>query len=258
MENKLLELKPEFKVEKVEERTYRYLISGQKCHGVTSVLSMLAKPWLVPWATKQALNHVKMAIERRMLGAESLDITITPEWIDGIITEAKLIPKKITIKSADIGTRAHARIDSIIKGLEVGDMEEDIKVPVQAFRNWWADSGIELVASEVVVGSQHMSCGGTLDAIGKKDGKYILLDWKTSNQMSVEYKFQVAAYAEFLYCTYHIDVDSALIVRFGKTVPDFEVVDLNRAELDKYFDGFDYLNYVYQIINTKEEKVKKL
>ena len=116
-------------------------------------------------------------------------------------------------------------------------MPDELAGPVRAFRDWWKSCGIELVRGETPVASVEHGYGGTLDALGRRAGQYVVLDWKTSNGIYTEYALQTAAYVHALRETYGLACNSAIIVRFGKKLPvEFEFREL--ADVALSFQAF--------------------
>lgn len=204
--------------------------------GVTGHLQILNKPALVGWAKKESLLLVQSALTEQI----NSDIKITPEWIDDLIKRAKKRPDNIKDAAADLGTRVHEFIDLIIHGKEPKDLKDippDLDAPVTAFKTWWKNSGIELVMGDTKVASLIYEFGGSLDALGRRNGSYIILDWKTSNAIYSEYSLQVSAYAQAFAETYGIFVQEAIICRFGKKLPiDFETRKV--GDIDRSFRAF--------------------
>lgn len=205
--------------------------------GVTGFLSVINKPALVPWAKREALSSVENALVKRLEGCEAAIVELNKGWIREILQEARKRPDALKDEAAGLGTQAHAFIDKIIHGVEPADVPVEIAAPVQAFKDWWKGSGIQLVMGDTPVASREHGYGGSLDALGWRDGKYVILDWKTSSGIYTEYALQVAAYAQAFRETYGIDCDEAVIVRFGKKLPvDFEKKEL--ADLRLSFEAF--------------------
>lgn len=217
--------------------------------GVTGFLSVINKPALVPWAKKEALSLVETALVKRLEGCDAAIVELNKGWIREIVSEARKRPEVLKDQAADLGSQAHAFIDRIIRNEEPANVPLEIAAPVQAFREWWKGSGIELVIGDTPVASREYGYGGSLDALGRKDGKFIVLDWKTSNAIYPEYALQVAAYAQALRETYGIECAEAIIVRFGKKLPiDFEKKEL--ADLNLSF-------YAFLAAKTLKESLEK-
>ena len=235
-------LKPKFRVDLVVAgRSHLYdVVRGdrkKRLPGVTGVLSVIAKPALIPWAKKEALASVETAIMKRLDGRASAAVEIDREWIGQVLQEAKKRPDKIKDQAAAFGTHAHALIDRIILGDEPAEIPPEVAGPVHAFKDWWRSSGIELVMGDTKVASPEYGYGGSLDALGRRNGRYVILDWKTSNGIYTEYALQVAAYAQAFRETYGVPCSEAIIVRFGKKLPiEFEYKEL--ADLDLSLSAF--------------------
>lgn len=233
-------LMPLYRVELVAEKKkhfYDVYLDGdeqpsRRLNGVTGCLDVIAKPALIPWAKKEALSLVELALVKQM----NAPITITPDWIQQLICDAKRRPDRIKEDAAALGTDIHAIIDKLVHG-EAVQYPEEYAPAVQAFQQWWFDSGIELVMGDTKVASVLHGYGGSLDALGRRNGQYIILDWKTSNGIWPEYALQVAAYAQAFYETFGIYAQEGIIVRFGKKLPiEFEAKKIR--DLDVSFQAF--------------------
>ncbi|MBI4676119.1 MAG: PD-(D/E)XK nuclease family protein [Elusimicrobia bacterium] len=235
-------LQPLYKVDLVVEgNSHLYDVAwngGQDRYpGVTGMLSVINKPALVPWAKREALSLVEAALMTRLDGRRSARIVLNKAWISSVLIEAKKRPDKLKTEAADLGSQAHAFIDRIIRGEEPGKVPPEIEAPVRAFRDWWKSTKIELLLGDTKVASREHKFGGSLDALGRRNGKLVILDWKTSNGIYAEYALQVAAYAQAFKETYGIACDEAVIVRFGKKLPvDFERKEI--ADLNRSFEAF--------------------
>lgn len=205
--------------------------------GVTGFLGVINKPALVPWAKREALSMVEKALVDRLAGQGSAPIELTRPWIKSVLEEASKRPKQITEEAADLGTQAHAMIDLIVRGQEAAELPEAIQAPVNAFREWWKSSGIQIVLGDTKVASRKFGYGGSLDALGWRNGKFLILDWKTSSGLYNEYALQVAAYAQAFSETYGCICEEAIVVRFGKKWPiEFEKKQV--ADLQFSFRAF--------------------
>lgn len=238
MNSALLPLQPIYQVNLVvegREHLYDVTIDNQTTRypGVTGFLSIINKPALVPWAKKEALSLVEGALVKRLDGKNSARIVLNKAWIDNLLYDAKKRPDLLKDQAADLGTKAHSFIDLIIHGQEPKEVPSEIEGPVKAFKDWWKSSGIELVLGDTKVASPIYEFGGSLDALGIRNGRYIILDWKTSGGIYSEYALQVAAYGQAFTETYGVECSEAVIVRFSKKLPVLfekkEVADLKRA-----------------------------
>lgn len=150
-------------------RDYRNA-DGQKLKGVTTILSVLAKPALIGWAYKQGLSNVPIY--------ESRD------------------------KAADAGTYAHLLVEHHLKGLpdppanglpkEVVEKAESCYI---AFLDWEKAHSFQVVESEVELISEEYQYGGTID-VGAIVNELGIVDIKTSKDIYLEMRCQVAAYGK--------------------------------------------------------------
>lgn len=237
-------MKPKYNVELIKKGRSRYYevtnapgVEGSLKYGsVSSCLTVIAKPALIPWAKKEALLSVESELKRRMKNKDKARITLNDVWISEMLLAAKKQPDKIKDDAAEFGTQSHDYIEKIINGKDL-KVPEKFSGPVEAFKEWWIGSGMEFVMAETSVASVNYGYGGRLDAVGMRHGHYVLLDWKTGNGIYDEAALQVGAYANALKETYGIEVKEAIIVRFGKKLPiEFEVKEL--MDIDQSFNGF--------------------
>lgn len=144
--------------------------AGKIVPGVTTVISLLAKPALVGWAWK--------------LGVQGQDMN------------------KVRDMAADIGTCAHYLCECYLKG-ETPDLQhftqfilgEGTKL-FNAFKDWWERQDIQVIVSEENVVSENWDYGGCIDIVANHYGKVSLLDIKTSKGIYAEYRIQLAAYEQ--------------------------------------------------------------
>lgn len=90
----------------------------------------------------------------------------------------------------------------------------------------------------MVVYSHEHQYAGAVDAVARFDGKIIVMDWKTGNQIHQEYALQVAAYAK-AYEEMHPGqkVNQGWIVRFDKQkkkAAQVRIID----DIDETFEAF--------------------
>ena len=237
-----MEIKAKYKVElKVKGRGHFFDVEREgmdtvRYGGVTGFLGVINKPALIPWAKREALRMVEEELRRRMKGKDKARITLNDKWIAEMLLSAKKEPDKIKDDAAEFGTQSHDYIEKIIKG-EQFEVPAKFSGPVDAFKKWWVESRMEFVMAETAVASTVYKYGGKLDAVGFRDGRYILLDWKTGKGIYDEAALQVGAHANALEETYGIEVKEAIVVRFGKTLPiEFEVKEL--LDINRSFGGF--------------------
>ncbi len=231
---------PRFTVElevKNKKHFYRVTTGGDTFvfPGTTGYLGIINKPALIPWAKKEALAIVKAELCKRL--ADDNETIIDAEWIDRVFVLGLARPDKIKDDAADLGTLVHQYIDQIIQGKMPPDLTPEMEPAITAFINWWKESNIELVMGDTKVASLIHNYGGSLDALGRQNGEYVILDWKTSNGVYDEYALQVSAYWKAFAETYGPTCARGYIVRFSKKLPiEFQVKEI--ADLETSFEAF--------------------
>ena len=211
---------PKYKVTRDEKHIYTIEYKDKKTivPGTTGMLNIVGSEdktnRLMGWAKKNCLLKVAEHIRAFMANP----ITIDEAWIEAVRKSAWKRDRDLLKAAGDIGTAVHLCIDKFIDGKDP-ETNEKTKPGFDNFMLWLKMSGIKLIKGDTFVGSLEHSFGGALDAIGEKDGKLILLDWKTSNYLNDTYSLQAAGYAVAFEETYGLKIDRAFVCRFGKEVP---------------------------------------
>ena len=113
-----------------------------------------------------------------------------------------LDPRKELKKAGNIGTLAHEMIEKF----ETGDSvvldkysPQEISQAKQAYYNffdWREQNKLEIFKTELKLVSEKYQYGGTFDAAGWLNGRFVLIDYKTSNNAYTEFLIQMAAYKQ--------------------------------------------------------------
>lgn len=173
--------------------------AGLRLPGVTTVLGMLNKPALLKWAWTLGRDGIELEAARQ--GA------------------------------ADIGTVAHALCEAHLRGMEfeagniAPEMLSKAETSFLRFLEFWDKEGFRVVATELVMVSEAMQVGGTLDVLAQRpNGRLVLADLKTSKAIYDEMLVQTATYAAMYEEIHRRPVDEVFVVRIGKeTADDLEV-----------------------------------
>jgi len=189
------------------------LPNGEIVPSVTQILNaVIAKPGLQKWANQLGLNNKNINDESRA--------------------------------TLDIGKLLHAYIQADLEGAvvdEVGYTQEQINLAKQSFAQYlrWKDSRqIKTIKTEYVTVSEKYRFGGTIDALLEIDGELTLLDWKTSNYISLDYKLQIAAYL-YLLNEQNIMPSRVGVLRLPKTDGGFEYYEADaNAHMQKYGEAW--------------------
>lgn len=197
-----------------------YLQDGTQVPGVTTILGVVSKPALYRWYNR--------------MGLQGID---TAKYVD---------------VAANIGTVAHYLIECDIAG-RVPDTSEYAPAEVNQAENGylrWLDfkKGLDFVpiASEYQLVSEEHRYGGTLDVYCKIEGKYTVLDIKTSGSgIYPEMRVQAVAYARMLQENGK-PVENILIVRVGKD-ENGGVETAEVGDWEKHFDFFLTARKLYEL-----------
>lgn len=154
--------------------------------------------------------------------------------------------------AASVGTLVHSMVEASIHGTAQpptdGFTPEQLLQAangLQAFKDWYAGSTVEIEGTEMQLVSEAHQFGGTPDAIGIANGKRCILDWK-SGGVYQDALIQVAAYGQ-LWNEHHHDkpVEGYHIVRFAKETGDF--VHRYFADLSEAWEQFLLFRRAYEI-----------
>ena len=110
--------------------------------------------------------------------------------------------KEISEKSAEFGTAVHEAVEKILVGQRPGDMSPGIVPSVRGFLEFLKTSGIKLRVNPEhverrICNTEHRYAG-TIDAMAEIDGRFGVLDIKTSEAVYRDYGIQTSAYMDAL------------------------------------------------------------
>lgn len=203
-----------------------YTKDGVLVPGVTTVIGVLAKHALIPWANKLGLQGIEVG-----------------KYVDSL---------------ADIGTLAHRIIEAYLKKETVDFSEYTPKQKEMAensakkFFDWEKKNDFKIISSELQLVSEKNFFGGTCDIYADLNGKKTLIDIKTSKACYSEHFTQVAAYAILLEENGY-QVEDAKILRIGREEAEgFDVKDVPLIEIHK--EKFLACLKILQIDNRLKER----
>ncbi len=212
---------------------------------VTTVLGVIAKPALIPWARNVALQDVRDTLYEHL---DSGGQDINELWVDGIIEQARQRPDQVRDEAADFGTASHTLIEQIILGEEPEVLPEFAQV-VANFTEWRRKAHLDIHLTETTVYSAKYHYAGSMDAVAYRGKALVVIDWKTSNGLYREHALQVAAYAKALEEMTGQPVKEAWAVRFGKKGPEFEARKV--LDLEDAFIAFRAALYLWKAMRRK-------
>lgn len=181
-----------------DEATHRYFMDGKLMTGCTTILGVMAKPALIPWAAKMVTEFIKEKCEFIENSHEDRDgnyYLVSPEELE----EARTAHTKFRDKRAEEGTDLHAVAEKWIKEcIEMTDGAPSVPAPkeIEGFANWAHVEGIRFKNSEVKLYSKSLFVAGTADFIFEKGGKLFVGDIKNKKKIyGREPFFQCAGYS---------------------------------------------------------------
>ena len=158
---------------------------GEEVPSATTILKILNKPQLVRWANHLGWNHLH---------------------VDAVLNESSIM-----------GTRVHYLINAILSNnyvIYIDDGEIPIKLLysyITRFKMWLNTNTVEPILLEKSLTSDLF--GGTIDFYGKINGKFTVLDFKTSKKIRMSMFFQLALYVILLEeLGYQVDQVGILLV----------------------------------------------
>ena len=201
---------------------------------MSTMLSIINKPALVPWAEKTMANwltkHMSQVDVRRDLynfftsEYADMDFDRPPmdeweerlkdkwyedydQWMANVAWSMRDSLNKTKGDAADRGNEVHDMLCSILKDLpshekiraHMGVMlepESDVHCRVADGLKFILDNGYEVAGSEMVVWDENTMLAGTCDlAAYAPDGRLVIWDWKTGSGPWWEMALQLGAYA---------------------------------------------------------------
>ena len=174
---------------------YGYEITGKgrsrRLRRVTTLLSGLPKPALVPWAAKSV---AEFAVEHK------------DEWSGLPKADAiKLLkgsPYSKRDAAGDRGSAIHAALEAVVKDTPLPEgLTEDEDACAAAAMGFLGELGGTFLATELIVFNFTVGYAGTLDLWHcADDGTTSIIDWKSSKAVYPDHGVQQAAYANCEYC----------------------------------------------------------
>ena len=177
-----------------DEKTHSYTLGGKKMTGVTTVIGVLAKPALIGWAAKMAIEYVKDNGEVDEEG----EYHVTPE----ILEHAKSAHTRKKEEAGTHGTDAHSLIEEYInfclankgKPFALGKRAEI--AGIKQFVDWAVKDVDNFLFAERRMFNKEMFVAGTADfGCVLKTGQKLMGDFKTSSGIyGIDYYLQCAGY----------------------------------------------------------------
>jgi hypothetical protein len=271
-----------------EEHSYSRLTAEGEVliPGVTTVVKIIDKSAaLTQWAANMATGYIRLKLSE-LAGVFALEnpgqtrLFGIPE-VELLLEEARYHYKDIRDQAGDVGKLAHHCLEkSIKKALEAdGVVKELVDTPedekarscVQAALDWMLAHRVRWIATERKVYSRQYDYAGTEDGRAYVSGcgdplccptpfedVLSVIDWKSSNRLYDEYRFQTAAYEHADEEELGVDIKERWILRLGKEDGEFEPWHLTEDEFEHDFqtflDALDLYNDIEKLKQTTRDK----
>jgi hypothetical protein len=241
---------------------------GFELPSVTTVLSVLGKPALVPWAAKterELVREASASLYDDLAGTPKMKRLAYLATLDARLGKERAYKKELSA-AAEIGTAAHKLIEWNLRrelGQHVGPepkVGERSLWAFMAFEDWKRSVDLKPVTMEQTVYSRNHGYAGTLDLLAEVKGIVTLVDFKTSKAIYPEASLQLAAYAIALEEMGHWKAEQGMVVRLPKAESDpaFETLTVEPfADLFPLFLSALQLWKWMQIQEAKRTKPKK-
>lgn len=213
---------------RTKAHTQYYLNTGDSVVGVTTALSILAKPALVAWSNK--------------LGLQGID------------------SNKVKNQAGDVGTITHLLIMAHLTKTEIDLTEysqQDIATAqacLKSYLEWEKSHQVEPLIVEKPLVSDIYGYGGTPDCLAKVNGELELIDFKTSNAIWNDYYYQLSAYRQLCIEQGYKDLKRARILRFAKD-DSGEFEDRLITKFDHEFELFLHCLSIWNLLKVMKRKL---
>lgn len=230
--------------------------------GVSTITHIVDKSSaLIPWGVKMSMEKLLRLIPILTLPTGEKHVgALTLDELNRLIVEAKTAPKDKLEEAGDIGSIAHAWLETYAKSQIAGTdeykslvwpLDEKATSCCRAGLKWITDHNVRFTYAERKVYSCKHNYAGTLDAIGLVDScsdplccperfvdRLSLIDWKSSNYLYIEYLFQTAGYEHAVEEELKLDIVDRWVNRLGKLDGEYEPWHIGPEGFKEDFDGF--------------------
>jgi hypothetical protein len=162
-------------------KNHVHKLDGKNLTGITTILSVINKPYLIQWSANVACEYVKDNLK---------DL----KDMDEVLENAKVAHTKKKEKAGGIGTKVHEAVENYIKSEEVKSDDKLVQKCLDNFISWAKEDKVEFIESEKNLYSRKYWLGGIVDFVCRIDGEIWIGDVKTSSGIYPENFLQMAGY----------------------------------------------------------------
>ena len=238
-----LMLLPEYRNVTVKPRARDYLIDGNRYRRVSTMLGIINKPLLIPWAKRITLERVDEILRNTDVQEGLREIFLRPnstdiedeyrKWVDRVIAAGKAASDEVRDKAADRGKSIHEQVEDLLGSAPVRyEPRPEARHALRFIRQ----HQITIEALETTVWNDEWEIAGTFDGVGRlPDGRRIIWDWKTGSGPWWEMALQLGAYGHMLERLTGEEVAAAHIVKLHPDdYEEFPVLDFADAKVAFY------------------------
>ncbi len=216
---------------------------------------------LVPWACKMMMQKLFTLVPKTVTKSGTEAVIMPYADFEKAVQDAKTAHKDKLEDAGNVGNHVHDWVERYIQLRIGGHPTEEIlsQFPFDpraengctAALAWMEAHHVRWIATEKKIYSREFQIPGTMDGIALTDSctnpgccgegfkdHLSVIDWKTSNQLYIEYVMQVSTYEVAEREENGTQYDDAWIIRLGKEDGEFEPWHLDREGLNLGWKAF--------------------
>lgn len=209
---------------------------------------------LLDWSKREVVKKMNTMLNNYL----SEGFELNRNGIDYVCTQAINEPDRQKDEAADKGSEFHDNCELGLLGKEYKKLPR-----VMEFMKFWEDSGYLLISTEIPLiwrGPDGTGFGGKCDVLAYKDGKFILLDLKSSKAIHMSYGMQLSSYGQCMLQMANIVISEYRILHYPdmNVLSDTQKKDFNKRgnnvlckNMDIAFERFLELLKLYNTRNSK-------
>lgn len=233
------------------------------------------------WACNEMANSILSGFFGENINVKALAENLEDPLLDRQVTVTikEIIASRMAWRNKqdtakDVGTQVHEYCENFARAMmkeedapEIPkDIPEQVLNGINGFIEWVTAHDVEFKECEIMLYSKKHNYVGRTDVIASVDGKLLLLDYKTANDIYDEHKDQVCGYLqayneekEYIKAKTkqaYKKLEGAAIIQFNKDNGEFHYVELQKEEIKLCTAKFLALNEALKTIKAYD-KFKK-
>lgn len=215
-------------------KNHVHKLDGKNLTGITTILSVINKPYLIQWSANMACEYVKENLR---------DL----KDMDEVLENAKVAHTKKKEKAGGIGTKVHKAVENYINSGELKAEDKLVQKCLNNFISWAKEDKVEFVESEKNLYSRKYWLGGIVDFVCEIDGDIWIGDVKTSSGIYPENFLQMAGYQLMLEeLGLYDNIKGHIVVNLRK---DGNMEVKKNCEVDSHREAFLSALILYRSLN---------